>query len=346
MVGVLMVGLFWQCLTLASLVWWTVVIWRDEFRSAQAADEATAAADSPRAPQIALSAILLGVAAASITVRAVRDHGLQQTAALFIGVPVVLAIAVIFAARPRSATGVACKAVTVGMLSSVLFLYEGFLCVVMAAPLFYLVAIAITYPIDRRRKRLRSRTLYSSGVLLLFAPMGLEGVTEVTTIDRHASVTVSHIVPAPAADVERALVAAPRFERILPRYLRAGFPRPIASRIERRGGAGPVWVITMRGGETFLNGTEPETGDLTLSLEAQQPGLMRWRAVSDASHLSHFLRFQESRVSWEAIDAGTTKVTWEIRYERGLDPAWYFGPMERYATRLAAGYLIDAVATP
>jgi len=39
-------------------------------------------------------------------------------------------------------------------------------------------------------------------------------------------------------------------------------------------------------------------------------------------------------------------VTWTLDYERGLDPAWYFGPWERYATRLAAGYLIDAVATP
>ena len=42
----------------------------------------------------------------------------------------------------------------------------------------------------------------------------------------------------------------------------------------------------------------------------------------------------------------TTRVTWTLRYRRGLDPAWYFGPMEQYAARLAAGYLIDTVATP
>ena len=41
-----------------------------------------------------------------------------------------------------------------------------------------------------------------------------------------------------------------------------------------------------------------------------------------------------------------TQVTWTLAYERALDPAWYFGPWERYATRLAAGYLIDAVARP
>jgi hypothetical protein len=51
-------------------------------------------------------------------------------------------------------------------------------------------------------------------------------------------------------------------------------------------------------------------------------------------------------VTWEPIGRDATRVTWTLRYRRDLDPAWYFGPWERYATRLAAGYLIDAVATP
>ncbi len=62
--------------------------------------------------------------------------------------------------------------------------------------------------------------------------------------------------------------------------------------------------------------------------------------------MRHFLTWQSSEVEWHAIDAQTTRVTWSVRYRRDLDPAWYFGPMERYAVRLAAGYLIDSVATP
>jgi len=294
-----------------------------------------------------LTAIILAVAAASITYRAVLDKGLQQTAALFIGVPVVLAVVVIFTTNPRSATGVAFKAVTVGMLLSVLVLWEGVVCVVMAAPLFYLIAVLITFPVDRRRRtQPGSGTLYSCLIVLAIAPLSLEGVTEWTTFDRHTSVTVSRVVHASTAEVERALAEAPRFDRVLPWYLRAGFPRPVASRIERRDAKPLRWMITMRGGETFLNGTEPETGDLTMDLAERGPQLMAWRAVSDRSHLTHFLTFRESIVAWEPIDSGTTRVTWVIGYERGLDPAWYFGPMERYAVTLAAGYLIDAVATP
>ena len=45
-------------------------------------------------------------------------------------------------------------------------------------------------------------------------------------------------------------------------------------------------------------------------------------------------------------DATHTAVVWTLHYTRGLDPEWYFGPLERYAVRLAAGYLIDNLATP
>ena len=294
--------------------------------------------------RLALTALILAVTAASLTYRAIVAHGLGQTAALFIGVPVVLAIVVIFTASPQTATGVACKAVTVGILLSVLFLWEGFLCVVMAAPLFYFIAIMLTWGLGRLRER-RAGTLHSSLLVLLVAPMSLEGVTDLTTVSRAEVVTRSQIVHASSADVERALFDPPRFDRVLPRYLRSGFPRPIASRIERRD-INPRWVITLRGGETFLNGTEPTTGDLTMQLDEARPGFVRWHAVSDTSHMIHFLTFRDSIVRWEPIDAQTTRVTWTIRYDRGLDPAWYFGPMERYATRLAAGYLIDAVATP
>jgi len=294
--------------------------------------------------RVALTAVILAVTAASLWYRAVVFHGLGQTSALFIGVPVVLAIVVIFTTTPQSATGVACKAVTVGMLLSALFLWEGFLCIVMAAPLFYFVAIMLTYALGRLRER-RARTLHSSLLVLLVAPMSLEGVTNLTTLNRAEVVTRSQIVHASPAAVERALFDRPRFDRVLPRYLQAGFPRPTASRIERRD-AGPRWVITLRGGETFLNGTAPTTGDLTMQLEEARPGFVRWRAVSDTSHMIHFLTFRESIVGWEPIDAQTTRVTWTIRYDRGLDPAWYFGPMQRYAVGLTAGYLIDAVATP
>jgi hypothetical protein len=152
-------------------------------------------------------------------------------------------------------------------------------------------------------------------------------------------------VHAPAAAVERALFEPPRFDRVRPGFLRSGFPSPVSARVERKAGQ-QLWVIQVRGGEMRLDGVEPRTGDLVLALDDSRPGLVRWRAVSDSSHTTHYLDWQESIVQWEPVDAQTTRVTWTLRYRRGLDPSWYFGPWERYGVRLAAGYLIDAVATP
>jgi hypothetical protein len=67
---------------------------------------------------------------------------------------------------------------------------------------------------------------------------------------------------------------------------------------------------------------------------------------SDTSHIVHWLSWRESHVAWRPAGAGRTEVTWTLLYDRELDPAWYFGPFERYAVRLATGYLLDTLATP
>jgi hypothetical protein len=301
----------------------------------------------PTPARVALSALIAAVAIAVLAYRVIAWHHLQQTAALFIGIPALLAIVVTLAVSPRSATGVVCKAVTIGLLVSMLFLWEGVLCVLMSAPLFFAVAVGITHFVQfvRGTGDRGTITLRSCGILLALVPMSLEGVTELTTVNRDESVSATRIVRASADAVGHALLDAPRFDRARPLLLRGGFPSPIATRVERAPGD-TRWIITMRGGEMLLSGMEPRTGDLTLTLEESRPGLVRWRAISDTSHMTHFLQWRDIVVRWEPVDAATTRVTWAIGYQRGLDPAWYFGPMERYAARLAAGYLIDSVATP
>ena len=101
--------------------------------------------------------------------------------------------------------------------------------------------------------------------------MSLEGVTSFTTFDREESVSETRIVHGSAAAVERALFESPRFDRVRPLYLRAGFPSPVSTRIDRS--ADRVrWVIELRGGEMRLNGMEARTGDLILELEEARPG--------------------------------------------------------------------------
>ena len=305
-------------------------------------DEHTSLA--PTRARITITAIIVAVTIASLAYRVILGAGLQQTAALFVGLPALLAVAVVFLVSPRSAVGVACKAVTVGMLVSVVALGEGFLCVAMSAPLFYLIAVVVGFGIDRARRRFEEGafTTFTCIAGLVFVPLSLEGVTNATSFNRDEWVSETRLVNATSADVTQALVEQPRFDRALPPYLRAGFPRPISTRIDNGG----RWIVRLRGGETRVNGTEPTTGDLVLQLVESHPGIVHWRVLSDDSHMTHFLRWREATVRWRAVDERRTEVTWSLRYRRGLDPAWYFGPWERYAARLAAQYLIEAVATP
>lgn len=333
-----------------------VLTWPPAYLLSWTAAEVQASPDHARAPdrvgggyraRLTVGAVIISVAIASLVFRLLVEQQLQQTAALFVGLPTLLAVIVVFAVSPRSATGVACKAVTVGLLVSLIFLGEGILCVLMSAPLFYGVAVAIGAGTDLIRLRLRdrSRTAMSCVAVLALVPMSLEGVSDATSLRREEQVTVTRVIASPTARVADAVMRAPRFDRALPHFLRAGFPRPVSVRIDRDG-VSPRWVIGFRGGEMRLDGIEPHPGDLILELEHLQPGLARWRALSDGSHMTHFLEWRESVVRWEPVDASTTRVEWTVRYRRGLDPAWYFGPWERYAARLAASYLIESVATP
>jgi hypothetical protein len=339
---------------------WTFLLWLPAFISAWAVglrreqSAATRSANASQGPSTAQIAVVTGIVAcaiASIAYRLLVVHSLQQTAALFVGVPTVIAITMVVGVSPRSAIGVACKAVTVGLLMSMILLQEGFLCVAMAAPLFYAIAIGVAATMNAINAAKRPpedkwvRRFMNGAVIVVTIPMSLEGVTPATTIDRSETVSVTRVVHASATEVEQALMHQPRFERTRPRYLRAGFPTIAGTRIESDGPE-TRWVMEVRGGEMLLNGMEHRTGQLTLSLAERRPGLIRWRLVSDTSHTTHFLWWRESIVEWERVSDDSTKVTWTLRYERGLDPAWYFGPMERYAVRLSAGYLIDAVATP
>jgi len=90
---------------------------------------------------------------------------------------------------------------------------------------------------------------------------------------------------------------------------------------------------------------DPE-GDLVSRVTERAPGFVRMETVSDGSKLTQWIRWRSTDVAWRAIDASHTEVTWRIHFDRQLDPAWYFTSWERFAVGEAAGYMIEANATP
>jgi hypothetical protein len=293
--------------------------------------------DSSRWPIVGL---ILVLAVGSLGYRTLVLHKLEQTSALFIGLPAVLALVLALTPQTKSVTGMILKIMTLLLLLSGIVLGEGFICIVMAAPLFYGIGLIVGLSMDaaERRRRRREGAWMGLLVLLPLVPASLEGVRPEWSFSRDETVFAERIVAAAAGEVEKSLAETPRFERRLPFYLRLKFPRPVAasgSGLEK----GSRRVVHFAGGEG-------KPGDLVLSVADRGPGWVRFDVVSDSSKIAHWLDWRQADVRWSPAGDNATRVRWTVRYTRRLDPAWYFGPWERYAVRLAAGYLVETVSTP
>ena len=278
----------------------------------------------------------VALTAGALLYRVLLHQHLGQTAAMFLGIPAVLAILLAFTPEAKSLTGGILKGITLFLLIIAPLLGEGYLCILIASPLFYAVGIVIGLILDSRRNN-RGATL--SCVALIALPMCLEGVLPELTFHRDQTVQSTRILNATPQQIEAALSQSPNLDAPLPFFLRIGFPRPLAA----YGGGlaiGAVRTVHFAGAE----GDPP--GDVVSRVTERGPGFARVETISDTTKLTQWLRWQSSEVEWHAVDAQRTSVTWRVNFERELDPAWYFVPWERVAVREAAGYLIEANASP
>jgi len=292
--------------------------------------------------QWSVAAAIVAITAFVIGFHVLALGQLNQTAALFVGLPAIVSIIITLTPRAKSATGMAMKGITIALLVSGLVLGEGIICVLMMAPLFYGIGLIIGLIIDAARHRdersgesnIKLRCWIAAPILLL----SLEGVCPVLSFPRHTTVVRTAIIEARPSDVVASLACTPQFDQPLPFYLRLGFPRPI----ECRGRGLEIGDTRTIRFET-LEGT---SGDLHLRIVEREDGRVVFDTVSDTSKVSRWMGWEEIEVTWTRIDDTRTEVTWRIDYERRLDPAWYFAPWQRYAVGLSAEYLIETVMTP
>ncbi|MGA8086647.1 MAG: hypothetical protein WCA10_05025 [Terracidiphilus sp.] len=163
-------------------------------------------------------AFVVAAICGSVLYRYLMGMRYLHSAAMFIGVPAVLAVVLALTPRTKTVTGGIVKGITLALLVIAPLLGEGYLCILMAAPLFYVVGLLIGIPVDiAKRKARRGETLSCMVILLL--PLCLEGVVPQLTPSRGQTVEVTKIVDSPASRVEEALAESPR-----DRHALAGIP--------------------------------------------------------------------------------------------------------------------------
>lgn len=287
----------------------------------------------------ALPFLALAITAGCLMYRILVLKQLEQTGLLFAGIPALLAVIVACTPKAKTLIGGTLKATTFFLLLSAPLLGEGFICILMAAPIFYAVALAVAAVIREIRSSVKNRkqTILPCLALIGILPMSLEGSRPALSFDREEAVTARRTVRATPEEVEIAMSRSPRTNLPIPLFFKS-FPRPT----EAHGDGlkpGDFRSIHFAGGEGH-------PGDVVLRVVESGPGHARFEVVSDKSKIAHWLAWEYADVHWRATGAGQTQVEWTLGYRRLLDPAWYFRPWERYAVRVSADYLIRANATP
>lgn len=289
-----------------------------------------------RSARRTLSAAIVALAGASAAYRVLVANALEHTSLVFIGIPTLIALLVL-GVQPRSASGTVYKTIGLGLCLSGIVFGEAMVCILMAAPLFFGIgALVARGADDGLGSDDRPSSLRKLGVLMLL-PMSLEGVIPGFELPREYAVTVRRVVAGTPAQVRQALAAPMRFDAELPLFFRLGYPTPGAV-----AGAGLAVGDTRR--VEFHHGHHP--GTLRLDVVRSDERAVSFAAISDDSYITHWLSWRGADVTWTEIAPGRTEVRWTLRYWRRLDPAWYFAPLERYGVTLAAGYLIETLATP
>lgn len=283
--------------------------------------------------------LVLGLAGAYYKI--VSYGGLEDSALLYIGLPLLMALGFALLPRSKSALVTAMKGTSIALLLSMIVFFEGYICILFAAPIFYGLAALIGVLEDRARKKKETRIQMVS-VTIVLAILALEGATPLTTVPRENKVTVSRIIPADIESVRAQLAKTPSFDDDKPFFLKI-FPYPV--HIEGHGLAvGDTRRATFIAyKQIWWNRVE---GQLAFAVTKSTPRHVSFAITRDDSYVSHYLKWRSSDVYLEPVEGGHTKVTWTHEYTRLLDPAWYFGVLQYYAVKLTTEQLIDRVATP
>jgi hypothetical protein len=301
--------------------------------------------------QIRLVGFIVVLAVVNVAYRLVYATGTSHTAALYVGVPTLLAIGLALLPRRKSATGMILKGSTLAVLIACVVLPEGILCLLFVLPLVGIIGVLVggTIDADRRHKRRQGPKLMMVGLPLML--LSFEGVIG-SPFDAHDAVQSSVVVEASSSQVASALAATPRFDAEMPTFLTIGFNRPVSATgfgvapgdertIEFSGGSHddhPLRVF----GLTGTRGVDHHAG-MHLTVVESTEGRLVFSIDHDDTMLARWVDLERAVVTWEPVDDHHTRVTWRLEYRRLLYPTLYFAPLQRFGMSEAADYLLDSI---
>jgi len=296
--------------------------------------------------RIVMLAVLFITGLASLAIHQLIRYDLDHSALLYLAVPYGVAV-LITLLRPygqhekwwQPFVSHSLTALVVFLASSAV-LFEGFICILFFMPIyFFVVTLAFVASwISVVRDARRSKT-YATAIPLLVVLFSFEGTTEVTTIDRHNTATATTSVSLSPQELLQNL-ATPFALPSSDDWMLGLFPMPHsieAGSLE----VGDIHRVHTRYHRWFVTNTHE--GVIELRIDSVTPERITVSFVRDTSFFASYVTLIGSDIQFVTDQNGLTNVSLTVSYERRLDPAWYFQPIQQYAMRVMASHLIEEV---
>jgi hypothetical protein len=279
---------------------------------------------------------------ASLTVRWLLSSAFGTTAILYIAVPYVITMTLVLAEpddgdtwRVRYWRGFRR---TFGVLFAVsILLYEGVVCILMFLPI-YLLVVGLAF-LGEYIRRKRTGTLRAFAIPALVALASLEGTHESLSFSRENTVSASRIVAKTQQELFANIGTPFNLQKDRHWFLHIfPMPDPILRKELIEGDVHEVGYTYHRW--FFMN---THRGRMLLEISEVGDNHVRTTILEDTSYISHYLTLHGTRIDLVPLDDSTTEVRLTVDFARKLDPAWYFGPLQRYGVTKMAEFLIDEV---
>ncbi|MBX7541653.1 hypothetical protein [Qipengyuania sphaerica] len=289
--------------------------------------------------------IVFACGVAAIVLRTLLDSDFATSTLVYILVPFVFSAALYFLVPSAKGEGVVAdflnhlRIVTIGFLLTSAFLFEGFICVLMFMPIYYFLAtlaFVFAWLLKRREDKNRLQVVAIPALVLVAAA---EGLIPATTFEREEAQTFSAYSPQSVAELKANMAEPITFSGERHWFLKL-FPLP--DRVEASSlAAGDVhklhftyrrWGFTnVHKGEMHVKITE--VGTRTIATEITR----------NDSYLANYLDVHGTRIRFEPVADGGTKIHLTVLSRRTLDPVWYFGPVQQLATKNSARFFIEEI---
>jgi hypothetical protein len=268
----------------------------------------------------------------SIAYRLIHGYGHSHNGLMFVGLPAILALLLILSGPCRTTCGQVFKGVTLFLLLVGILAWEGLICILMAAPIFYLIAFVIFGICSLIRDRTRLRSI----AIVPIAVLAIEGTNSTLSFERNNRVEITRSYTTGELDVIAVVTQAPDFGQDLPAFFKAGFPVPLEA-----SAAGDFERGNYVRHQVLFSGPESYENELIVHAKRVDENVIEFDFAKDSTKIGSWMTWQKATLKWEATEVGVD-VSFIIDFERNLDPYWYFTPIQKYAVRHAGAYLLDA----